>query len=69
MTKLLVEMTFLIMYLLKQNVRYVGGYSENLKVIKWFWQFFDSLANDKKFEVFSQRNIIGLTLWIDSSSM
>ena len=35
---------------LKENARYYGNYTKDSQVIKWFWQFFDSLSEDKKFE-------------------
>ena len=34
---------------LKQSASYYG-YTKDSKVIKWFWQYFDTLTNDKKFE-------------------
>ena len=33
-----------------ENARYYGNYTKDSQVIKWFWQFFDSLSEDKKFE-------------------
>lgn len=36
---------------LKKNAVYENGYSQDSDVIKWFWRYFDSLSDDKKFEV------------------
>lgn len=35
---------------LKKNAVYENGYSQDSDVIKWFWRYFDSLSDDKKFE-------------------
>ena len=35
---------------LKINAKYLGGYSPDSQVIRWFWEYFDSLNEDKKFE-------------------
>lgn len=36
---------------LKERAKYKEGYTKDSQVIIWFWKYFDSLSDDKKFEV------------------